>query len=478
MSRLTDIDSQLTTLREQYATAYAHRETSRSALTSAKMLKEQIQQLEHEATIAEQQTDYNKVAELRYGQIPVLSKKLDELQAQQEQQSSNEIVNAQDVAKIIAKRTGIPADKLVQSESDKLAHLEDYLRRKVVGQDDALQVVANAVRRARAGLKDPHRPIGSFLFLWPTGVGKTELAKALAEYLFDDPKAMIRLDMSEYMEKQSVSRMIGSPPGYVGHDEGGQLTEAVRRKPYSVILLDEVEKAHPDVFNVLLQMLDDGRLTDSKGRTVDFKNCIIIMTSNIGGDAITQVLSLDPQTIISKTNNIKQKSDTIQEFMSFVRQQNSEPEIIDAEDEADQPTDPTPPIYSWSSRLKPLLEKFLLQVLQKFFRPEFLNRLDDIIIFNPVSKDMLRTIIDIQLSRLIHHLKSDKNITLIVDDEVKDFLWAKWRDPMYGARPLKRAIQRYLLDNIAMTLIEGKIAEGDHLTVDISGDNLRFIKKE
>jgi ATP-dependent Clp protease ATP-binding subunit ClpB len=291
-------------------------------------------------------------------------------------ESISQIVQPEDIATIISKWTGIPVSKLIQSEAHKLAELEKHLSAKVVGQEKAISSVSNAIRRARAGLKDPARPIGSFLFLGPTGVGKTELAKSLAQFLFNDEKAMIRIDMSEYMEKHAVSRLIGSPPGYVGHEEGGQLTEAIRRRPYAVILFDEIEKAHPDVFHLLLQILDDGRLTDSKGRTVDFKNAIIIMTSNIGSELIMQKLEQPSQT--SK----KKKEET-----------------IDAD-----------------------LENQLIALLQKFFRPEFLNRLDDIITFNPISQEMLRHIVDIQIKKFIEMIKEEKNITIQLEDKAKTFL--------------------------------------------------------
>lgn len=307
--------------------------------------------------------------------------------------------------------------KLVQSESEKLAHLERHLGKRVIGQDDAIAAVSNAIRRARAGLKDPDRPIGSFLFLGPTGVGKTELAKTLAQFLFNDEKAIIRLDMSEYMEQHSVAKLIGSPPGYIGHDEGGQLTEAVRRRPYSVILFDEVEKAHPDVFNTLLQMLDDGRLTDSKGRTVDFKNSVVILTSNIGS-----------QVIMEKVSTGKK---------------------VD-------------------------LDKDLMPHLQDHFRPEFLNRLDDMIVFNPVSKEMLSSIIDIHLHKLSKMIRKEKNITLTFDQSVADLLSERGWDIAFGARPLKRAIQRYVLDELAMEIIEGKIGEGDSVDAKVEDGEVVF----
>ena len=383
--RIKIIEKELANLKEEYNKLKHEWEQDRQLLLEAKELKEQIQKLEHEAELAEKQTDYNKVAELRYGKIPELQKKLEEVEKKIEQAKKEgrlvikDVVEAEDVASIISKWTGIPVSKLVESEKEKLVHLEDFLKQRVVGQDHAIKIVANAIRRARAGLKDPNRPIGSFLFLGPTGVGKTELAKALADFLFNDEKAMIRLDMSEYMEKHSVSKLIGSPPGYVGHEEGGQLTEAVRRRPYSVILLDEVEKAHHDVFNILLQILDDGRLTDSKGRTVDFKNTVIIMTSNLGSDIIMDKLK-------PLMDDPKVDEDALHKMREEVE--------------------------------KGLNEK----VIPRFFRPEFINRLDDVVVFNPLSSKVLRDIVDIQLRRYQQMLEKDRDIKLEVTDKAKDFL--------------------------------------------------------
>ena len=439
-NRLESIEKELADLREKYTVLIADREQDRNLLVESKEIKDQLAKLEHDAAIAEKQTDYNKVAEIRYKQVPDLQKKLEEIDRKIEEAKSStdsvikDMVEAEDIAKIIAKWTGIPVSKLVESEADKLTHLEDHLAKKVVGQKDAIAAVSNAIRRARAGLKDPQRPIGSFLFLGPTGVGKTELTKALAHFMFNDDKAMVRLDMSEYMEKHAVSRLIGSPPGYVGHEEWGQLTEAVRRKPYSVILFDEVEKAHPEVFNVLLQLLDDGRLTDSKWRTVDFKNAIIIMTSNIGSDVIMK--KLQGHSEIAEESRKKGK---IENIVS--------------------------------------LDKDLMPLLQQHFRPEFLNRLDDIIVFNPVSEEMLSSIVDIQLQKFAHLIQEEKNISLELDDKAKVFLAKKWRDPLFGARPLKRAMQRYLLDELALDIIDGKFGSGDHIKVSVDGENMVFSKK-
>jgi len=422
--RIKEIEKELSNIKEKYLVAKNAWEEERSSFVKIKELKKNLSQLEHEAEIAEKQTDYNKVAEIKYGEIPKIQKEIKDIEKEIESTKQTghihlkDIVEPEDIAVIIAKWTGIPVSKLVETEAEKLTHLEEHLQKKVIGQEQAISAVSNAIRRARAGLKDPHRPIGSFLFLGPTWVGKTELTKNLAQFMFNDEKAMIRIDMSEYMEKHAVARLIGSPPGYIGHDEGGQLTEAVRRKPYSVILFDEVEKAHPDVFNLLLQLLDDGRLTDSKGRTVDFKNTIIILTSNIGSELIMQKL--------------KDKKEAIS------------------------------------------LEKDLMPLLQKHFRPEFLNRLDDIIVFNPISEEMLQRIVDIQVEKIQGMLIHEKHIKLSLDDASKAFLAKKGRDPLFGARPLKRAIQRYLLDELAFDIIEGKFKEGAHIQVSVKWDKLQF----
>jgi ATP-dependent Clp protease ATP-binding subunit ClpB len=318
-----------------------------------------------------------------------------------------EEVDGEDIAEVVSKWTGIPVSRMLEGELQKLVHMEDRLRGRVVGQDYAISVVSNAVRRARAGLSDPNRPIGSFIFLGPTGVGKTETARALAEFLFDDERAMVRIDMSEYMEKHAVARLIGAPPGYVGYEEGGQLTEAVRRRPYSVILFDEIEKAHPDVFNILLQILDDGRLTDGQGRTVDFKNTVIIMTSNVGSHYIQD---------------------------------------LGVEDEE-------------------ALQDRVMEALRAQFRPEFLNRVDDIVIFHPLSKSQIKQIVDIQLELLRKRL-AERKLTIELTDAAKVALAAEGFDPVYGARPLKRAIQRRVQDPLAMRLLDGEFHEGDHILVD------------
>lgn len=423
--RIQQIEKELAELKERYRSKKAEREAQKAQWEKIKNLKQQIKSLEHEAQIAEKQTDYNKVAQIRYGDIPQLQKELSELEhLESESHFHKDTVDAEDIAAIIAKRTGIPVSKLVASEMEKLADLESFLRKRVVGQDQALHLVANAIRRARAGLKDPNRPIGSFLFLWPTGVWKTELTKALASFLFDDEKALIRIDMSEYMEKHAVARLIGSPPGYIGHEEGGQLTEAVRRKPYAVVLFDEVEKAHPEVFNLLLQVLDEGRLTDSKGKTVDFRNTLIILTSNIGSQLLLEKM---------KTQE-KKKSESW-------------------------------PLVSLDEMMPLLLQQF---------RPEFLNRIDDIVLFNPLAPEQIRGIVDIQLSNYLKELLSAREIQLELDNDAKNFLAEKGWNPEFGARPLKRALQTYLLDELALQIIEGKIKSGSLVAVRKKWDKLVF----
>jgi ATP-dependent Clp protease ATP-binding subunit ClpB len=391
--RLATLDEELANLTEQIAGMKAHWQAEKDAIDRIRTLKEG---LENRRLDLEREADLEKAAEIRYGQLPELerqvaeaSKALEELQSAQ--RMLKEEVDEEDVAEIVSKWTGVPVSRLMEGEMAKLVRLEDVLHERVVGQDEAVTAVANAIRRSRAGLSDPNRPIGSFLFLGPTGVGKTELARSLADFLFDDERAMVRIDMSEYMEKHSVSRLIGAPPGYVGYDEGGQLTESVRRRPYAVVLLDEIEKAHPDVFNVLLQLLDDGRLTDGQGRTVDFTNVVLIMTSNLPGD----------------------------------------------------PKD--------------------------YFKPEFVNRIDDIVRFRSLTEDDLGRIVDIQLESLVHRL-AQRRIQLQVTPEARRVIAAEGFDPAFGARPLKRVIQREIGDTLAMALLQGTYGEGDTVVVDASDD--------
>ncbi|MER2598047.1 MAG: AAA family ATPase, partial [Caldilineales bacterium] len=367
--------------------------------------------------------NWQKASELQYGQLRSQESELAQLQQQLAGMQGRgmllkEEVDAEDIAGIVARWTGIPVSKLMEGEVQKLLQMESNLHRRVVGQDEAIQAVANAVRRARAGLQDPNRPIGSFIFLGPTGVGKTELARALAEFLFDDEQALIRIDMSEYQERHTVSRLVGAPPGYVGYDEGGQLTEAVRRKPYAVVLFDEIEKAHPEVFNTLLQVLDDGRLTDGHGRTVDFKNTVVIMTSNVGSDRM-QATS------------------------------------IRSEEEA---------------------RRYALEALRATFRPEFLNRIDEIVIFHPLGREHLAEIVHIQLNRL-YHLLAGRKITLLLSEAAVALLAERGYDPLYGARPLKRAIQQLVQDRLALALLRGDFAEGDTVLADVDGEAIVFRKK-
>jgi ATP-dependent Clp protease ATP-binding subunit ClpB len=375
-------------------------------------LKERLDNIEFEIEQATQAADLGRAAELRYGTLPQLQRELEEeTKRLQERQGTGQMlkeeVDEEDIAEVVAKWTGIPVSRLMEAEMQKLLKMEENLRLRVVGQNVALESVADAVRRARAGLQDPNRPIGSFIFLGPTGVGKTELARALAEFLFDDERAMVRVDMSEYMEKHTVARLIGAPPGYVGYEEGGQLTEAVRRRPYSVILFDEIEKAHPDVFNVLLQLLDDGRLTDGQGRTVDFRNTVVVMTSNLG----TQL------------------------------------------------------IQGGNAAEDPILKERVWDVLRGHFRPEFLNRLDEVIIFNPLGRDELKHIVDIQLNGLRKRL-SERGITLELTDASREVIAEEGYDPTYGARPLKRAIQRLIQDPLAKRVLAGEFRDGDTIEVD------------
>ncbi len=423
ISRLEELQKELSELQEERTGLKNHWLLEKSKIQKIRSMKSEIEHAKAEADRFEREGNLGKVAELRYGTINDLERKIkkesEELSAiQKNNKMLKEEVDAEDVAEVVAKWTGIPVSKMLESERHKLLRLEEELHKRVVGQDDAVAAVANAIRRSRAGLQDSQRPIGSFIFIGTTGVGKTELARALAEFLFDDEHAMVRIDMSEYMEKFSVSRLIGAPPGYVGYDEGGQLTEAVRRRPYSVILLDEIEKAHADVFNILLQVLDDGRLTDNQGRTVDFKNTIIIMTSNLG-------------------------SHLIQEKLSDLNEENFESIVGD-------------------------LRISLSELLRSTIRPEFLNRIDEIVLFKPLLRNELMKIIDIQL-RKVGNMLVDKNISLEIEDDAKDFLLQHGYDVTYGARPLKRTIQKYLINPLSAELLVDKFESGDTIVVNNPG---------
>src|ERR1700678_3342453 len=423
--RLKQIEKELGTLKEQSMALKGRWQTEKDAIGRIRKIKEEIDSLKSEEQRFERAGDLSRVAEIRYGKLSVAEKELnaaqDKLAAlQKDHPILKEEVGEEEIAKIVSKWTGIPAGRLLEGEIQKLVTMETRLQDRVIGQEAALAAVANAIRRSRSGLSDPNRPIGSFLFLGPTGVGKTELARAVAEFLFDDERAIIRLDMSEYMEKHSVARMIGAPPGYVGYEEGGQLSEAVRRRPYSVVLLDEIEKAHPDVFNVLLQVLDDGRLTDGKGRTVDFRNTVIIMTSNVGSSAIFDLMEKDPKK---------------------------------AREQA-------------------------MAALREIFRPEFLNRIDDIVLFQPLGKDQIEHIIDLQMQHLVKRL-AERKITLHLTAAAKTLLFAEGYDPAYGARPMKRAIQRLIQDPLALKILDGEVHPGDDVNVDVDAKSgeMKFTRK-
>ncbi|HEV2299686.1 MAG TPA: ATP-dependent chaperone ClpB [Candidatus Acidoferrales bacterium] len=410
--RLKELEKELSALREKSSGLKAQWQVEKDAIARIRKIKGEIDQLKTEEQRLERAGELAKVAEIRYGKLAAAERELqkahDELARKQKGRAMlKEEVGEEDIARIVSKWTGIPVGRLLEGEVQKLVHMEERLRQRVVGQDDALARVSNAVRRSRSGLADPRRPIGSFLFLGPTGVGKTELARALAEFLFDDERAMVRLDMSEYMEKHSVARMIGAPPGYVGYEEGGQLTEQVRRHPYSVVLLDEIEKAHPDVFNVLLQILEDGRLTDGKGRTVDFRNTVIVMTSNAGSSTIFELAASDPKR---------------------------------ARGEA-------------------------MEALRQIFRPEFLNRVDDIVLFKPLGKEQLEHIVDLHLAQVTKLLEA-KHVTLQLTPVARELLLREGYDAAYGARPLRRAIQRLVQDPLALEILDGKILPGDEVLVD------------
>ncbi|WP_049623145.1 ATP-dependent chaperone ClpB [Frateuria defendens] len=419
--RLADLEADIEKQEREFSDLNEVWKSEKAALQGATKVKEQIEQARLALETAQRQQDYARMSEIQYGQLPELEKQLAAAQAAEQQGDFKLVqdkVTAEEIAEVVSRWTGIPVSKMLEGERDKLLHMEETLHRRVVGQDEAVRAVSDAIRRARAGLSDPNRPYGSFLFLGPTGVGKTELCKALAGFLFDTEDAMVRIDMSEFMEKHSVARLIGAPPGYVGYEEGGYLTEAVRRRPYSVILLDEVEKAHPDVFNILLQVLDDGRLTDGQGRTVDFRNTVIVMTSNLGSNLIQEMPN-------------ESESDYVQ------------------------------------------MKAAVLGVVQAHFRPEFINRLDELVVFRPLEKSQIRKIALIQLTYLEKRL-AERQLKLEISDKALDLLGNVGFDPVYGARPLKRAIQQQLENPLAREILEGRFAAGSTIAVDVEGGHLRF----
>ncbi len=422
--RLVDLQKELAELKEDYNVKKAQWDNEKNSVGKLQKLREEIEDVNNQIEIATRDGDWDKAAELSYGRLPKMKQELEELEKtaeNKERKLLHESVDEDEIAKIISRWTGIPVSKLTEGEKAKTLHLGDELHKRVIGQDEGVKLVSEAIMRSRAGIKDPSKPIGSFLFLGPTGVGKTELAKSLAQALFDDESNMVRLDMSEYMEKYSVSRLIGAPPGYVGYEEGGQLTEAVRRKPYSVVLFDEVEKAHPDVFNILLQVLDDGRITDSLGRTVDFKNTILIMTSNIGAQY-----------------------------------------LLDGIDE--------------NGNISPEAEEEVMEDLRAHFRPEFLNRLDETIMFKPLTKDNIGSIVDLLVKDLNKRL-SDRELSVEITDKAKEFITNEGYDPVYGARPLKRYIQKYVETEAAKLILGGDIGEGDVIVIDYADGALKAFRK-
>ncbi len=420
VDRLARLEKELADLKEEQARLHAQWQREKEAIHGTGELKQQLEDARRALEDAERLGDYAKASELKYARVPELEHRIQEQEARGQHEGPRMLkleVDEEDIAEVVAKWTGIPVSRLMEGEVQKLIHMEERLHHRVIGQDEAIGVVSNAMRRARAGLQDPNRPLGSFMFLGPTGVGKTELARALAEFLFDDEHSLIRIDMSEYQEKHTVSRLIGAPPGYVGYEEAGQLTEAVRRRPYAVVLFDEVEKAHAEVFNVMLQLLDDGRLTDGKGRTVDFRNTVVIMTSNLGSQYIAE----------------------------------------------------------HTGALNEAVRRAVMEALREHFRPEFLNRIDEIIFFHALGLDHMKQIIDIQIRGLLKRLE-DRKIHVELTDAAKGLLVTEGYDPAYGARPLKRTLQRRVLDPLAMKVLEGQFAEGDRVTIDAGGTTLTFAK--
>ncbi len=438
--RLANVERELAEVREKSNALKAKWKQEKDVIGRSRQLKEKIEQLKLEEQTEERKGNLQRVAEIRYGLLRQAEAELTKITAQMDGSSDKNVratqsrmlkeeVDEEDIASIVSKWTGIPVSKMLEGEVKKLVNMEDRLRHRVIGQDAALERVANAIRRSRAGLSDPKRPIGSFIFLGPTGVGKTELARALAEFLFDDEHAMVRIDMSEYMEKHAVSRLIGAPPGYVGYEEGGQLTEQVRRRPYAVVLFDEIEKVHPDVFNVLLQIMDDGRLTDGKGRVVDFKNTIIIMTSNLGS--------------------------------AYLHPESAGPDAGSTRTGASGPT--------WFEEMS----KQVMNTLHAHFKPEFLNRVDDIIIFSPLGKEQLVKIVELRLED-VRRLLADRKISLELTDAARELLFAQGYDPAFGARPLKRVIQKLIQDALALKILDGEVLHGDHVVVDAKNGKMQF----
>jgi ATP-dependent Clp protease ATP-binding subunit ClpB len=428
--KLKEIEKKLADINEKVNKWKLQWQSEKDLITNIRTYKSDIERLRSESDILEQQGDLARVAEIRYGKIPELEKKIKTEQKkliniQRQNPILKEEVTEEDIARVVSRWTGIPVAKMLEGEMEKLVKTEEVLRKRIVGQDEAIQFVANALRRSRAGISEENRPIGSFIFLGPTGVGKTELAKALSEFLFNDENALIRVDMSEYMEQHSVAKMIGSPPGYIGYEEGGQLTEKVRRRPYSLILFDEIEKAHPDVFNILLQILDDGRLTDAKGRAVNFKNTVIVMTSNVGSDIIYKMQKIGFRE--GKTQEMAMREEDMKERV--------------------------------------------MQSLREKFKPEFLNRVDDIVIFHPLGADQIRKIVELQLG-LVKKRLAEKNIRLEISSEAEEFLAKSGFDPVFGARPLKRAIQNLVLDELALRIVEGKIKEGGKAKIGVKGNKI------
>ncbi len=459
--KLNDIVSQLDALREEKKVYDKQWKEEKSLLDNIQKKRLKVEELKIEADNAERMGDYGKVAEIRYGKISAIQAEIEELTKQKSQNPNpliNEEVNPEDIAEVVSKWTGIPVKRMLQSEKEKLLNLESELHKRVVGQDEAIKAVSDAVRRSRAGLQNEKRPLGSFLFLGTTGVGKTELAKALAEFLFNDENLMTRIDMSEYQESFAVTRLVGAPPGYVGYDEGGQLTEAVRRKPYSVVLFDEIEKAHPDVFNVLLQVLDDGRLTDGKGRTVNFKNTILIMTSNVGSNIIQDYINKltlsdglpDDSASALDSSSSSEDNDTVADRTS-----------VDAE------------------RRNEILEECksaVLEVLKRSVRPEFLNRIDEVIMFEPLTKDDIRGILQLQINAIASLLR-EKGVELAFTNAALDYLCSKGYDISYGARPIKRLLQKELVNELATKIISGDVAKDGDILVDFSGGKLVFMNR-